>query len=89
MIKKYNGILGSFEYEDTEFKIIEKDEEICLHYIGKEPDGDKIKIPEGIVDCNHMFFDCSILKKAPIIPESVISCVLERFASSILPAPNN
>lgn len=71
MLIYYNGPLGAFQYNDTEF--IEKSG--TLRYIGKETDGSKIKIPEGIVVCNHMFTDCNIVTP-PVIPETAKFCIL-------------
>ena len=45
-IQHYKGKLGEFDYDDKEFKL-EIDDEECLHYIGTETDGSKIKIPDG------------------------------------------
>lgn len=84
MIKEYEGKLGKFKYDNTEFELIE--EEIkrwsgatcgirrTLKYIGKEIDGSKIKIPEGITDCNDMFSGNRSLKTPPIIPDGVTDC---------------
>lgn len=45
----------------------------CLHYIGFETDGSKIKIPQGITDCCCMFAG-STLVTPPIIPDGVTTC---------------
>ena len=45
-----------------------------LYYIGKETDGSKIKIPDGIFDCSEMFEGDYILKKPPVIPKGVVNC---------------
>ena len=72
MLKKYNGPIGNFEYDDSEFRI---DSYFgYLHYIGSETDGTKIHIPEGIVDCGYMFYNCKKLKTAPTIPNGVKIC---------------
>jgi hypothetical protein len=74
-IQKYNGELGKFEYDDTQFEICNGvvNGDIYLHYIGKETDGSKITIPYGIEDANKMFKDTAI-KTAPTIPDSVKVC---------------
>lgn len=75
MLKKYNGPLGTFEYDDTEFLIYKNevsiDEEI--KYIGGEISGKNIHIPAGIIDCSHMFKDTKI-ESTPIIPVGVKIC---------------
>jgi len=70
MIKHYNGRLGTFDYDDEEFKI----KNGCIHYIGNESDGNKIKIPEGIKNCSFMFHGCEFLVNAPVIPDGVMYC---------------
>ncbi len=68
-MQHYEGEFGIFDYDDTEFKVVSGDEAldyVCedigkdsiLYYIGKETDGSKIKIPEGIKDCSGMFYGC-------------------------------
>lgn len=83
MIKEYEGKLGKFKYDDTEFELIEEEiKSVCgacgirhtLKYIGKETDGSKIKIPEGITNCTDMFCECHSLMTAPVIPKGVIDC---------------
>lgn len=59
---------------DENGNIIRKDHVIGnLRYIGKETDGRKIKIPDGIRDCNMMFAGTS-LYYAPMIPDEVQNC---------------
>jgi len=65
----YNGRLGKFKYDNTEFKLMDG----CLRYIGTETDGSKIKIPEGILDCSCMFKNCNIVTP-PVIPAGVTNC---------------
>jgi len=69
MIKKYKGYWGNFQYDDTEFQL----ERGCLHYIGAETDGRKIKIPEGVTNCDSMFKGCNIVTP-PVIPAGVVMC---------------
>ena len=71
MLKKYEGILGNFQYDDTEFQLKSNS---YLRYIGTETDGSKIKIPAGVTNCSYMFQDCSSLLKAPEIPTGVTNC---------------
>jgi hypothetical protein len=75
-IKQYDGQLGKFEYDDTEFKhlIFRDGRKECLMYIGNESDGSKIKIPQGIKDCSFMFDRCESLETPPVIPEGVEDC---------------
>jgi len=84
MIQHCNGPLGNFQYDDREFTL--KDN--CLHYIGTETDGSKIKIPKGIKDCNSMFYGCRSLVRAPEIPTGVINCdyMFDR-CTSLIEAP--
>ena len=70
---QYKGLLVKFDYDDTEF-VFGEDTGV-LFYIGDEKDGSKIHIPEGTVDCSRMFWGRgSLLKTAPVIPESVKIC---------------
>lgn len=81
-IRHYKGPLGVFDYDDTEFKLerfiewnedYEQEDVFCLRYIGKETDGSKIKIPEGIKFCTRMFMN-SPIETPPVIPDGVIDC---------------
>jgi len=84
MLKHYRGPLGNFQYNDTEFKLIDG----CLCYIGTETDGSKIKIPAGITDCDSMFSGHSSLIKAPEIPAGVTDCnYMFHDCSSLVRAP--
>jgi len=71
MLKYYQGPLGDFEYNDTEFRVFTYG---VIKYIGKETDGTKIKIPAGITDCSFMFENCCKLQTVPVIPEGVRIC---------------
>jgi len=73
MIKKYHGYLGNFQYDNREFKLVGGYNAQSLVYIGKETDGSKIKIPEGITSCNAMFYNCDITIP-PVIPTGVVDC---------------
>ncbi len=68
----YEGDLGVFDYDDTQFKLMWLDGK-HLRYTGTETDGAKIHIPEGIADCSFMFRDANITTP-PIIPEGVGIC---------------
>jgi len=70
MIKTYKGKKGKFKYDDTEFQ---KQTNSTFRYIGKETDGAKITIPEGMTDCSYLFAGCDI-KTPPVIPEGVTNC---------------
>ena len=70
-IVHYEGELGIFDYDDDQFEINERE---YLRYIGKETDGSKIHIPEGITNCGEMFFDYRCLQKPPVIPDGVKDC---------------
>ncbi len=75
---RYEGELGKFEYCQDEFSLssgaLFGSEKECLKYIGKETDGENIKIPDGITNCSSMFFACKTLISAPKIPEGVKKC---------------
>lgn len=82
-IKHYSGELGEFDYDTREFEL-----DGYLHYIGTEPDGSKIKIPDGVKKCNGMFADCKFLIKAPAIPDGVKDCtVMFKGCTSLIIAP--
>lgn len=72
--------LGSFFYNPYDWKIdenglaTEDGMRACLVYIGKEKDGNKIYIPNGIKDCSAMFKDNKSILSAPKLPESVECC---------------
>lgn len=84
----YEGPLGVFDYDNTEFEVYDGDDFSCLRYIGKElSDGSKIKIPEGIVDCNRMFKHCEHLKQPPVIPYGVKNCEQMFFGCKSLEQP--
>ena len=60
MLVEYVGTLGSFLYDDSEFRV-ECDEtaEEHLQYIGK---GNSVEIPVGIKNLSYMFKDCVLPK---------------------------
>lgn len=69
----YDGLLGKFEYDDTQYCVQESDADgEYLHYIGSETDGSRITIPHGIRNCHLMFSDTNI-KSQPTIPSGVYS----------------
>jgi len=68
----YNGKLGSFDYDMSQFRIFKGKSEEFLGYIGKETDGSKIQIPEGISNCHRMFW-ARPLTTMPQFPESAKS----------------
>jgi len=71
MITHYKGELGEFDYDDNNFKVHYF---TGLRYIGKESDGNKIHIPEGIKNCKYMFQGIRDLITPPVIPEGVEDC---------------
>ena len=84
-IKHYEGPLGVFDYDVRDFKF---DENGYLRYIGKETDGSKIHIPQGIKNCYWMFYKCKITTP-PIIPNSVEKChSMFEGCRSLIEAPN-
>ena len=80
----YNGALGEFDYDPTQFAIVDvhvptSNDDVngvnkihVLRYIGTETDGNKIQIPDGIKDASMMFMHSNI-KSTPKIPNSVES----------------
>lgn len=79
-MKHYNGVLGEFDYNDAEFKVVtigesENKDNTELRYIGTETDGSKIHIPDGLNSCAGMFWNRTSIKTAPEIPNSVRSCL--------------
>ena len=54
-------------------EVVSFGKEEFLLYKGKETDGSKVHIPEGIIDCNHMFL-YGHLETAPDIPNGVKYC---------------
>ena len=81
-VRHYQGALGDFEYDPTEFQIqvarcdaseygAGGDVEV-LRYIGSETDGRKITIPSGIRNTSFMFRGTD-LETAPILPPTVQS----------------
>lgn len=75
-ITHYHGILGEFDYDRNEFMVLSDRENVSaerLVYAGKETDGSRIKIPDGITSCSFMFAGRSghLIKSMPAIPESV------------------
>ena len=71
-MKHYEGVLGSFDYDAAQFKVTRepRSNSEYLKYIGKENDGSKIVIPNGVVDAYRMF-DGSSINSMPEIPASV------------------
>lgn len=80
--RHYEGALGQFDYDPDQFELttirtngmngIPGGEYESLRYIGTETDGNKIKIPDGIVDA-HMMFSGTGITSMPVIPDSVLS----------------
>lgn len=72
--KHYKGRLGDFWYDPEQWVILMKYTEVgafdILQYCGRESDGDKIVIPEGVVNTSYMFSHKS-LTKCPKIPMGV------------------
>lgn len=97
----YEGVLGSFDYDPAQFELVTvkskatqdlpASEYEVLKYIGNEPDGSKIQIPEGLRDGNMMFMGCKTLESMPKLPKSLenadsmfASCPRLRTASASL-----
>lgn len=56
MIRHYEGILGTFDYNDEEFKLITVGP-TYLHYCGK---GLSVDLPKGCVSTRYMFSYCEL-----------------------------
>ena len=73
-IKHYSGRLGEFDYDTGEFEIWSRPAGNTyidvFRYRGRETDGSKIKIPDGVVDLSYCFEGCRIVTP-PAIPVSV------------------
>lgn len=71
-MKHYEGVLGNFDYDAAQFKVTRepRSNSEYLKYIGKENDGSRIVIPNGVVDAYRMF-DGSSINSMPEIPASV------------------
>lgn len=71
-MKHYEGVLGNFDYDVAQFKVTRESRSNSeyLKYIGKENDGSRIVIPNGVVDAYRMF-DGSSINSMPEIPASV------------------
>ena len=71
-MKHYEGVLGNFDYDAAQFKVTRepRSNSEYLKYIGKENDGSRIVIPNGVVDAYRMF-DGSRINSMPEIPASV------------------
>ena len=71
-MKHYEGVLGNFDYDVAQFKVTRepRSNSEYLKYIGKENDGSRIVIPNGVVDAYRMF-DGSSINSMPEIPASV------------------
>lgn len=65
-MKKYDGVIGKFEYDSKQFRLAGGKEFAILFYIGMETDGVKI--------CDRMF-EGSWIKEPPVFPDSVVSKV--------------
>ena len=89
-IVHYEGNLGVFDYDNSEWEIHETCGVKSLIYIGDKIDGKDIKIPEGVKNCSRMFYGCVSLVNAPEIPEGVTDCS-EMFAycKSLVNAPED
>lgn len=66
MIKHYDGVLGTFDYDDEMFEVVEDLDGAeyfgapeYLHYTGN---GSSIELPDGCVNTNRMFYDCQLPK---------------------------
>ncbi|MBE5844115.1 MAG: hypothetical protein E7302_08010 [Butyrivibrio sp.] len=71
-MKRYTGRLGTFLYNPKEFEIKLSSAGLeYLAYIGMETDGDKIKIPEGLIIARNMFKGRDDLISAPVVPKGV------------------
>lgn len=72
-LRKYSGELGCFEYDDTDYAIgsFKDMPGKCLHYIGMEPDGEFIRVPNGLVDASCLFRNCTFLARPPKFPPGV------------------
>ncbi len=69
--REYDGVLGTFRYDESMFRIQEtKERGEYLKYIGYETNGELIEIPEGIMDLSYTF-EYSILSIPPRIPVGV------------------
>ena len=71
-MKHYEGVLGNFDYDAAQFKVTRepRSNSEYVKYIGKENDGSRIVIPNGVVDAYRMF-DGSSINSMPEIPASV------------------
>ena len=52
MIQQYRGMLGDFNYDDTEFIIDKMQGELYVKYIGN---GERVRLPKGCKNCQYMF----------------------------------
>lgn len=69
---RYKGALGAFTYDPLVFRLdMDIDGKEYLAYTGKERDGSRIRIPDGIRDATGMFQDRDITSQ-PRIPDSVV-----------------
>ena len=68
---RYQGALGAFTYDPSLFRLDrDLDGKEYLAYAGKETDGSRIRIPDGIRDATGMFPDADNTSQ-PAIPDSV------------------
>ena len=78
-MKHYEGVLGNFDYDAAQFKVTRepRSNSEYLKYIGKENDGSRIVIPNGVVDAYRMF-DGSSINSMPEIPLGIAQLVEQR-----------
>lgn len=70
-IVKYEGKFGKFEYDDTIWSTgIDEEGEEFFHYEGKETNGSRIKVPDGMTNVTGLFMNTEI-ESQPLLPGSV------------------
>lgn len=69
MKQHYEGFLGNFEYDEEQFQVVDG----YLRYVGKETDGSKIVVPEGVTSLAGTFANSGLVTP-PVIPEGVVDC---------------
>ena len=97
-LRHYEGYLGTFDYDPEQFELqIAKteanqygpaSEREVLRYVGKEVDGNKIHIPEGIKNGEMMFAETNIVTP-PKLPESLESGLGMFMGCKNLTRPND
>lgn len=70
MLKKYNGKLGTFEYDDNLYNVIQDEDGEYCHYIGS--DMDNVTPPVGLKDYTGLYMGTNITKPV-VIENGVIS----------------